>query len=260
MQYTNRVAGRLSNAVKVFLLLLGGLISLPSHAIHLSTFRIYVDQDKREESFVIFSRDGSTQSCNLGIRHYDYDEYGEMTPYQGVDKPKHSALDWIRYSPKRFTLSPTNTQTVRFTLRRKAKAQAAEYRSYLVVDCEEIDPNTSKRLITVKPKLMHNIPIIVRTKKLNAKVGFDNFILKDDELTFDLVRTGDRSVYGDLELINRKNKEIIRSIKGNSIYTETKQKQFSIKTGGLDMKNLTLRFNDLEQYGGTGITEQNVLP
>ena len=80
-------------------------------------------------------------------------------------------------------------------MRRKNDVESKEYRSYLVVTCKDKDKGKSSDnvnndvvKISMSPLLVHNVPIIVRPKKIiNAKVEINNISLdkSKDKTTLD---------------------------------------------------------------------------
>lgn len=235
--------------------------SINAHAVNISEYRIYLDKENRTKSFLIYNKDVQPQDCNLKLRHFNFDAASKISKHTGDELPENSAKDWIRFSPKIFTLTPAQSQTVRFTLRRKANAEAAEYRSYLQIDCGVATPKdpiskTEKSSISIKPKLMHNVPIIARNGKLNASVDIRDIKLADSELHFKLTRSGNRSVYGKIELINRETNEVISFQDSFSIYTESDYFDFDLPTNGIPPSNILIRFTENTNYGGSIIFEK----
>jgi hypothetical protein len=212
----------------------------------------------------MFNKEALPQTCELDIVHRGFNEMGEMLRVDDAITPTNSAAPWLRYSPRNFIAAPHLTQTVRFTLRRKANIVAAEYRSYLKVFCDTDEaPVTSEDdleqpKVGVKPHIIQNVPIIVRTGKLNAQVNFSSMQLEGRQLSFTIHRKGNRSVYGTLELVNKKNNKIIDYTRNISLYTETKQLGQHLNTGGIPLNQLALRFVEDEKYGGTISYQQDV--
>ena len=230
--------------------------SFYANAVNMSAHRIYLDNNKINQSFVIFNQNTDTQNCSLGLRHYDFDDIGTMTIPTLSDTPENSAESWIRFSPKKFVLTPAHSQTVRFIMRRKANITAQEYRAYLVVDCGvesrpvETLTNDNQAKLTVSPKLVHNIPIIVRTGALEAKVTLSDIKIVSGVVHFNINRTGNRSVYGDVGLFNKKTGDRVSFQTGVSIYPETSRIALSLPTGEYNTKDLVLRFIENKLYGG----------
>ncbi|MGS2720622.1 hypothetical protein [Paraglaciecola aestuariivivens] len=253
-------------SIKIAALLLG-LISASAQAISLSTYRIYLDTENNSASFIMFNKSAVTETCALSLVHNDFTKDGKLVPYQGAGLPENSAEPWMRYSPRNFVVAPQNPQTIRFTMRRKSNMQAAEYRSYLRVSCDEVAPkvdtttsgadNVAK--LSIKPKIVQNIPIIVRTGKLDASLEFGDFALNEEKLEFTIARKGDRSVYGTLELINKNNGDVVVFRRNISIYTEVEKVSYSLVTAGLPTEQLMLRFTEDSAYGGTITHTQDVV-
>jgi len=239
------------------------LISLSAQAVTISEYRIYLDEDKRNVSFVIFNRESSHQNCSLSLTHNDFDIESRMTHLENNIIPKNSAKDWIRYSPQEFSLTPGQSQMVRFTMRRKANAQDGEYRSYLLIDCglapSSDEKDKTKPQVALQTKLVHSVPIIVRSGRLEASVWIDNIQTSENELRFTLNRKGNRSVYGDIELINKKSGKIIAIQRNFSIYPESERFNFSLNRQNIELNDLKIRFIENKLYGGNIILEKEAL-
>jgi hypothetical protein len=237
-----------------------------AQAMSLSTYRIYLDSDNSTASFLMFNKAALPQTCALNLVHKNYDELGTPTIVDANIIPEHSAGSWIRYSPKNFTAAPRSPQTVRFTLRRQPNALASEYRSYLEVFCDttELQPEMSEStsdqpVIGIKPRLVQNVPIIVRIGKLEAQVSFSNIQQDNADLIFNLQRQGNRSVYGSLQLVDKKTDEIISYVNNISVYTETKQRAFKLNLHNKPVSELALKFVEDEKYGGSITYQQDVV-
>lgn len=239
------------------------VLSFSSHAVSISAYRIYLDAENRSSSFVIFNREVESQECSLKLRHYNFDDASQMSKYEGDTLPDNSAKEWIQYSPRKFVLTPAHSQTVRFTLRRKANATDGEYRSYLVIDCgAELAAGADARtesLVSIKPKLMHNVPIIARVGELDAKVSIEDIQVKEKGLAFVIKRTGSRSIYGDIELVNKRTNKVVSFQKGFSIYPESSKYAFVLSREGVDAADLKIRFVENENYGGDIVLEKSVI-
>jgi len=243
-----------------------GTLTTASHAVSLSTYRIYLDTENTSASFIMFNKQAYQESCSISLVHNNFDNLGNMHAATGDELPENSAAPWIRYSPKYFTVEPRAPQTVRFTLRRKANSKPAEYRSYLRVDCEEVVSEkqqlskNKKANITIKPKLIQQIPIIARTGKLSASLSFGDIRAANDTLSFTIRRQGGRSAYGTLELVDIDSDEVITRKNNVSIYVETEKAQNSLAMKGYAPDKLALRFTEDENYGGNLIYKQAVIP
>ena len=242
------------------------VVSLSGQAMSISTYRIYLDSDNSSASFLMFNKSAVQEKCRLSLVHNNFDENGKMSHVDGDDLPTNSAKPWIRFSPKNFTAEPLSPQTVRFSLRRKANSEAKEYRSYLEVFCDEVEQVTAKSAknpkqpsISIKPRLVQNVPIIVRTGKLKAQLSFSEFELIENKLFFNINRQGNRSVYGSLELINKETDEVINYRKNISVYTDTNQVRYDLTVIDVPKDQLAVRFVEDQQYGGSITHQQDVV-
>jgi P pilus assembly chaperone PapD len=240
------------------MLLMGA--SFSSQGVSLTSYRLYLDDNNRTESFIIFAKGNVAEKCSLKLKHFSFDDNGNMSLYTGENIPDNSSEPWIRFSPKNFTVQPRTPQTIRFTMRRKPNTEANEYRSYLAVSCkDEVDEAEKETAadrpnITVQPNLVQNVPIIVRTGPLEATAQFTDIEIENDIITANLKRSGERSLYGRLSLVNNKTDEEYRYFSGVSVYTETYTHQFKFSIKGDEvppLEDLALLFVEDENYGGS---------
>jgi P pilus assembly chaperone PapD len=225
--------------------------------VSISSRRINVDYEQGTTNFIVTSRQATSQECNISLTHNSFDEAGHMSHYTGKDLPPYAADDLIRYSPKTFELPANRKQTVRFTLRRKPNTPAMEHRAYVVLACSgkvfdqptAADNNAPR--FTIQPILKHSIPLIVRPQKLQVAVNFDNIRIENNTLSFDLNRLGERSVYGNVEVINKDNNEIISTSASLVMYIETTSKSFNmVLPQSIQTEDLVLRFKEDANFGG----------
>jgi hypothetical protein len=263
MVFTKNSGNVLSVGVVSLILLLG---SVSVQAMSLSTYRIYLDNDNSTASFMMFNKEAVSQTCRLDLVHNNFDDNGKMSKGVSGVIPENSAIPWVRFSPKNFTAAALSSQTVRFTLRRKANTQAAEYRSYLEVFCDNDETEVAKSkfdvekpTVSIKPRLVQNVPVIARTGKLEAQLSISDFRTENEKLIFILNRQGNRSLYGTLQLIDKTNGKVINYKKNISIYTETKQLEQNLTPGGTALHQLAVRFVEDERYGGSITYQQDVV-
>ena len=235
--------------------------SIKSQALGLSTFRIYLDNAQREYNFVVYNKEIYKQNCKMNLRHYNIDENGQKTVYEGDNLPKFSAKKFIRFSPKRFEIGSGQAQNVRFQMRRKANQQSHEYRSYLSLDCAvaESEQKNYAKSATLEPKLRHNIPIIVRTGKVDINVSFKNIKVNKASVSATLTKDGGRSIYGDVHLIDKRNGKILSTRPRIGIHLEAKNSKQTLATHDIPLKYLQLRFIEDPDFGGNKMVEIDVL-
>lgn len=256
----NRIA-----SATLFLVLLSSAFS--SQAVSLTSYRLYLDDNNRTESFIVFAKGNYPENCSLKLKHFNFDNEGKMTLHKGDEEPDNSASPWIRFSPKQFIVKPKSPQTIRFTMRRKPNTEAKEYRSYLSVSCQDIVEETAKEVVqgrptvSVKPNLVQNVPIVVRTGALKATAQFDDIVINDNSLSANLKRQGDRSIYGRVSLVNKKTNEELRYYSTIALYPETTTYHFDFSLKGDNIpatEDMILRFVEDENYGGSLSFEQSL--
>jgi P pilus assembly chaperone PapD len=232
-------------------------------AISISSRRIYVDYEQGMTNFVVTSREKFDQECNLSLTYNSFDERGNLSHYTGSDLPPYAVDNIIRFSPKQFLLPANQKQTIRFSLRRRPNTPDMEHRSYVVLGCSDVKSETPEVVLNddspifiIKPQLKHSIPIIVRPQKLQVEVSFDNVVVADELLSFDLHRKGNRSVYGYITVVNKDSGEVISTSAPVIIYVETTTKSFHMNLPeAFQQENLVLRFKeDVNQGGDIDIT------
>jgi hypothetical protein len=90
----------------LFGLIILAVCSFSTQAINLTSYRLYLDDNNRTESFIMFTRGNTSEECSIDLKHFNFDESGTMTVYKEKDIPANSANPWIRYSPRNFTVQP----------------------------------------------------------------------------------------------------------------------------------------------------------
>ena len=144
----------------------------------------------------------------------------EEGAYEDVDSTKvkgQYAEKLVRYSPRQISLEPGETQSIRLLLRKPKELADGEYRSHLLfqevpdeagLDLDKIlgKQKDDSLSVVLAPVPGVTIPVIVRQGKLEANAGMGDLAFKNGtkdappRVEFDLSRSGNRSVYGDLEV------------------------------------------------------------
>jgi len=237
------------------------MLSNASFAIGLSTYRIYLDNEHREQNFFVYNRDAFPQDCKIKMRYYSFDKLGKMTVLKDEKKPDWAADKFVRFSPKSFQVGSGQSQAVRFKLRRKSKAEVKEYRSYISLDCELVASVEERKLkgnVQLVPKLRHNVPLIIRTGKIDVELAFANISVNKGTVNFKLTKKGKRSTYGIIRLVDRTSQKVIAEQKAVSLHMETEEMTMSFSTKNIPVENLILRFIEDEALSGNKVIEEKV--
>jgi len=143
-----------------------------------------------------------------------------------------SSAGMIQFTPRRVTLQPGQSQAIRLRLLRPAALQDGEYRTTLTVSAvppedtgitadQAFAANDGKLSIKAIARFEISIPLIVRQGQLVGQARIDNARASGQKLALDLVRSGSRSIYGDLEVReNDASGKIVGLIRGVGVYEE----------------------------------------
>ncbi|MFT5542804.1 MAG: fimbrial chaperone protein [Arenicella sp.] len=155
------------------------------------------------------------------------------------------ASPYIRFSPRRVTLQPGESQKVKLLARRRSEMTMPEYRSHLKFTAlppsltESNDDESSGMQLKLNLLLSYTIPVVLRTVKTNVSVDIDKISFTPPSaenetpqaLVF-LTREGDSSAYGNLTLFHRENSnapyEPVGYSNGLNIFHEEKNSQRAI--------------------------------
>jgi hypothetical protein len=137
---------------------------------------------------------------------------GEFAPADTPVAGEQFADEMVRFSPRQVTIAPGGSQTVRMLLRKPENLAAGEYRSHLQIDrvpdpvgsgSIEAARDNSNIGVTLTALVGASIPVIVRQGETGATVALTQLALlpagaEPASIAFEIDRTGNRSVYGDL--------------------------------------------------------------
>lgn len=127
------------------------------------------------------------------------------------------ASPYIRFSPRRVTLKPGESQKVKLLARRKSDMNKPEYRSHLrftalptaLTNADE-DEEASGIQLKLNLLLSYTIPVVLRTQATEVQVGIEtiefesiNANNKQGDATVYITRKGNSSAYGNLTLLHR---------------------------------------------------------
>jgi P pilus assembly chaperone PapD len=142
-----------------------------------------------------------------------------------------SALQVIRYAPRRVTLPPNQPQAIRVGMQPLADLPDGEYRAHMLFRAiPKAQPASAAQdagnglKIQLIPIYGISIPVIVRKGNLQATAALSNVRMGTDHegpsLEFDMTRTGDKSVFGEIRVTKPGVADPITVAKGIAIYPE----------------------------------------
>jgi P pilus assembly chaperone PapD len=198
--------------------------------------------DGRRGAEVILNNIGNeeaTYRITLELRRMnDEGRLDDVDAAAANDKEK-KALEVIRYAPRRVTLPPNQPQSIRIGLQPTAELPDGEYRAHMLFRAipkaasVTAAPDAGNEVkIQLIPIYGISIPIIVRKGNLQATAAMSNVRLgKDNEgptLEFDLARSGNKSVFGEIHVTKPGQSEPVTVAKGIAIYPEVASRNVSL--------------------------------
>jgi hypothetical protein len=174
--------------------------------------RLVLEPDKRADQLEIINNSAKAVTYLITLQNRRMDENGRFSAAETALPGELFADGMLRYSPRRVTLAPGMSQVIRIMARRPADLAAGEYRSHLLFSEQPVPrgatsiekPDTEQGIgVSLTALVGISVPIIVRAGQTAATVKLENLTTtpaSDSEpatVLFDLLREGNRSVYGD---------------------------------------------------------------
>ena len=180
--------------------------------------------------------DVATYRVSLELRRMKPD--GTLEEVAAPNDREKAAQEMILYAPRRVTIAPNQPQTIRIAARAPQGLADGEYRAHIMFRAvpkpRPVAPKSEVKGIAFEliPVYGVTIPIVIRLGNLQAKVGIANVALTKVDgqraVALDLVRGGDRSVFGDVRVYKAGIKEPIALQRGVAVYTEVDQRRVVI--------------------------------
>lgn len=244
--------------------------------------RIVLEGNQRAGQLEIINNSKKSATYYLELVNRRMGENGEFSPVDTPAPGEQFADAMLRYSPRRVTLAPGTSQVVRIMARRPADLATGEYRSHLLFvkqpdatqdRAAESSNEAGDGIGVVLSVLMGvSIPVIVRQGETSASVSLENPSLlratsgQGPAVAFDLRRTGNRSVYGDLTATfvpTRGPAQEIGRAGGVAVYVPNTNRRMKLQLdppAGLELAHgtLTLRFQQEAAQGGAVLAQADL--
>lgn len=251
--------------VFVFVSLVVGLGPRASLAQGVSVTPLRVLFDGRERSTTVFlsNRSNTQNTYRISLVNRRMLQDGDIVPAEEQGPGERFADGMISFSPRRVTIAPQSAQTIRLLVRRPRGdvPEDVEFRTHMSIQSIPPTPRledleTNEKLIEEQKLLVQPvvtvetvIPVIIRFGNPQATIAVENPRLKlndpglpDPQLVVDLVRTGDRSVHGDLEVFHVRpdgSRESLYVSRGLAVYAPLQVRTKTIRMKGVDPARLT---------------------
>lgn len=178
-----------------------------------------VHEAQRVASLNLKHADTTIQTYSIKAVYYEQLPDGQLRLVEDDSKMQDSATDLFRFSPKKITLHPDESQTVRLMLKHGQVYQQKQYRAHLLFineGSEQAIPyqkdipqtvTTKENGITTKLniRISVSIPVIINVEPLVSSPGIEKIHFANNQpsdsstmLEFDLVQRGAGYLYGDI--------------------------------------------------------------
>ncbi|MGB5077666.1 MAG: molecular chaperone [Sphingorhabdus sp.] len=257
-----------------------GAIVAPAHAagdLLIAPTRVILDGRRGTE--VILNNIGNeeaTYRITLELRRMNAVGRLEDVATEAASEKEKSALEVIRYAPRRVTLPPNQPQSIRIGLQPTEALPDGEYRAHMLFRAIPKTPaadgsqDVSQGLkIQLIPIYGISIPVIVRKGNLEATAVLSNVRMGSDNegptLVFDISRKGNKSVFGEIHVTKAGASEPISIAKGIAIYPEIASREVSlpmpVEVAAQLKGEVIISYYEAEEAGGALISQvRTVLP
>lgn len=250
--------------------------------LNLSPKRVVFKASERAATVFVYNRGSETVSYSIDLIDRVMTPDGNIRLLDEASKDSgaadsvsrfRSAKSMLLFTPRRVTLAPNESQTVRLRLLRPGDIAAGEYRSTLTVTAippedagltaeKAADANKSEVSLRVIALFSLSIPVIVRQGTTVATAKFAAVRLGDRNVALTLERGGAGSLYGDIEVRRGTPKgELVGFIKGLGVYSEVDSRAVTIPltapvTHG---EKLFLLYRDDDQSPGAVLASETLI-
>lgn len=254
--FKKTIIEKFTTAILMIIFILISFLSVNNTAVAevmVTPTRLVLENNQRSAVVRLINTDDIEATYRVAFTQKIMTEDGDIenieVPEQKEDRLNNFfAQDLIRYSPRQVVLPPGQTQLVRLQIIKPADLKEGEYRVRLLFqeiptalesDSKNEETEDSEPTIMLRPIYGVSIPVIVRHGQTRAEVELADLDLttKDEttELNFKFIRSGNRSVYGDISVVysfvNDKGEMIektLAEVKGVAVYTDIEQRNYKI--------------------------------
>jgi len=216
--------------------------------INISPKRIVFGPNGRGATVYVFNRGAAPATYSIAVidrammpdgRIEAIDDATKNPPDATVAARVKSAKAFVIFTPRRVTLQPNESQTIRLRALRPANLAPGEYRTHLTVTVlppedvgltaeEAVKPAPGQLAVRVISVFSISIPLIVRqgAAEVHAALDAPHFELQRSPngqqkvavVALELARLGASSVYGNIEV--RRGDEVLGAVQGLAVYPE----------------------------------------
>jgi len=203
-----------SHLLAAVLAVMAPAVSLADADVTVSPTRIVFDGNTRKAQVSLINNSAAPKTYRISWSRKRLTESGRYEEVEQAQPGERFSDTMIRFSPRQIVLPPGKPQAVRLLLRKPADLEVGEYRSYLKFSAipsgeersiEKVLKRDGRSVsIQLTPIMAVSIPVIVRHGDVDVAVSISNLILNSGQgqpkLAFNIERSGNGSVYGDIEV------------------------------------------------------------
>ncbi len=232
---------RLLAGLAVAVVFLAPRIAQADQDLLLFPTRIVFDGGQRSAQLSIVNRGVTAASFQVALVERRMSATGEFETVTELLSGERSATPLVRFSPHQFTVAPGGEQIIRVQVRKPPELEPGEYRSHLLLkrapDGAPQQRGSGEGIsIQLHALIGASIPIIVRQGQLSAALVLTNLEVHRAQngpasLSVDLNRSGERSVYGDLEVFASspgKPERLVGKLRGMAVYVPNAIRRASV--------------------------------
>jgi hypothetical protein len=212
--------------------------------------RVVFEGSKRSEILNLANIGNDTAFYTISFMQIKMLEDGSFEAITEPETGQQFADDYIRVFPRKVTLAPNESQTVKLQITKTNELKQGEYRSHLyfraapkTVPLSELEQQTSSSIaISLIPVYGISIPTIIRAGQTSVQTHISDIKLVADkdstsDVQFTINRKGNISIYGDISVdhISDQGKvSRVATVAGVAVYTPNSLRRMTLKLGPSD--------------------------
>lgn len=233
----------------VVLIVLLSLVLKVEANVTVNPTRLILEDGERAATIKLINPADETATYRISFINKEMKVTGEIEEVEASgDREErlnsYFAQDLVRYSPRQVILPPRQAQIVRVQIMIPADLEAGEYRSHMLFQeipnqAHEENENDGDTGINISLRAIYgvSIPVIIRHGETWSEVEISNLEFNenaespDPEISLIINRSGNQSVYGDIEvsfLSADGERRTIAAVRGTAIYTDVESRKYNI--------------------------------
>jgi len=205
--------------------------------------RVVLSDGRRSAQVDMINNSKVKESYKITLVRKRMTDSGNIEDVPTPDPEEKFAEELVKFSPRQVTLPPGAAQTIRMMFKLPLHLPEGEYRSHLLftkipsgvsAPTESNDPPPGGVAMKIKARIGISIPVIVRHGKLAVKTEIDPSSVRvtaveprQQVVDFTMLRTGTRSVYGDVAVYRGADKVAVGN--GLALYTPNTRRKIGLR-------------------------------